>query len=143
MEREGWYRRVVPVTVLAAGVVAALALAVPGVRHQVALSASHQPQEYVALAFGRAPDGTVLTCQGDRKDVRVSFDVASHLADARDVRYVVSVAGHEHPGSVAVEPGETVTTTATFDRPERDGFTVRVTLPDEDREVFAHCGAAS
>ena len=143
MEREGWYRRVVPVTALVAALVAALALAFPGVRHQVALSASHQPQEYVALGFGRAPAGTVPTCQGDRKDVHVSFDVTSHLADARDVRYVVSVAGHDHPGSVTVEPGGTASTTVTVDRPKRDTFTVRVALPDEDREVFAHCGAAS
>lgn len=143
MEREGWYRRVVPATALVAGVVAALALAFPGVRHQVALSASHQPQEYVALAFGRGPDGTVLTCQGDRAKVRVSFDVTSHLADPRDVRYVVSVAGHDHPGYVTVDPGETASTTGIFDRPKRDGYAVRVELPDEDRQVFAHCGAAS
>ena len=143
MEREGWYRRVVPVTVLASGLVAVLALVFPGVRHQVALSASHQPPEYVALAFGRAPDGTVLTCGGDRTKVRVSFDVTSHLADVRDVGYVVSVGGHDHRGHVTVAPGRTASTTGVFDRPTRDGYAVRVALPDEDREIVAHCGAAS
>jgi hypothetical protein len=143
MEREGWYRRVVPVTALAAGLVAALALAFPGVRHQVALSASHQPQEYVALAFGRAADGTVPRCVVEHGQVRVSFEVSSHLDDARDVPYVVTVAGHPHPGRVTVDPGETAAVTTVVDRPKRDAYEIRVELPDEDREVFAHCGAAS
>ena len=141
MQWEGWYRRVVPVTALVVGLVAALALLFPGVRHQIALSASHQPQQYVELAFGRAPSGTVPTCATDRGKVHVSFEVTSHLADPRDVSYVVSVAGHQHPGYVTVDPGETAGVTGIFDRPKRDTYEVRVELPDEGRQVFAHCGA--
>ena len=140
---EGWYRRVVPVTALLVGLVAALALLFPGVRHQLALSASHQPQEYVDLAFGRAPDGTVLTCVTERGMVHVSFEIGSHLADRQDVPYVVTVAGHEHPGYETLDPGETARTTGIFEKPRRDTYEVRVALPGEDREVFAHCGAAS
>ena len=141
MEREGWYRRVVPVTVLAVGLVAALALLFPGMRHQVALSASHQPQEYVELAFGRSPAGTVATCDRAKGGtVHVSFDVTSHLDASRDVRYVVTVDGHRQPGSVTLDPGEAAHVSRTLDRPARGAYQVRVTLPDEDREVFAHCG---
>lgn len=142
MEREGWYRRVVPVTALLAGLVAALALLFPGVRHQLALSASRQPQEYVELAFARATTGTVLTCVDSGDSVRVAFDVTSHLDRTRDVSYVVTVAGHPRTGSVAVEPGATAHVAEVLDRPARDGYEVRVELPGEGREVFARCGAA-
>ena len=143
MEREGWYRRVVSVTAMVAGVVAALALAFPGVRHQVALSASHQPQEYVELAFGRTPTGTVATCVAGQGRVTVAFDVTSHLDRPAEVGYVVTVAGHRRPGTVTVDPGATAHVTRTVARPERDAYEVRVELPEEDREVFAHCGAGS
>ncbi|HEU5038897.1 MAG TPA: hypothetical protein VFT70_17955 [Nocardioides sp.] len=144
MEREGWYRRVVPVSVLAVGLVAALALLFPAVRHQVALSASHQPQQYVELAFGRDPAGTVVTCAHaggrDSGRVRVAFDVTSHLDATGDVRYVVTVGGHPHPGSVTLDPRETAHVTRAFDRPARRAYQVGVALPDQDREIFAHCG---
>lgn len=143
MEGEGWYRRVVPVTALAVGLVALLALLVPGMRHQVALSASHEPQQYVGLAFGRADDGTVLTCSRTDRSVHVAFEVASHLDDAADLAYVVTVAGHRQPGTVTVDPGTTAHVTRTLARPARDSYEVRVEIPSEDRAVFAHCGSAS
>jgi hypothetical protein len=137
--RERWWSRVVPVTALAVGLVALLAVLLPGIRHQVALSASHQPQEYVGLAFGHAADGTVVTCAGAGDRLRVAFDVSSHLDEVRDLRYVVSVAGHDTPGSVTVDPGETASVVRDLDRPSRDSYEVRVELPGEDRQVFAHC----
>ncbi len=142
MLRERWWSRVVPVTALAVGLVAILALGLPGVRHQLALSATHEPQEYVELAFGRSPAGTVDTCARTGTDVTVAFDITSHLDDARDVRYLLSVAGHRHPGSVTVAPGETAHVTRHVDRPQRAAYEVHVALPGEDREVFAHCGGA-
>jgi hypothetical protein len=75
--------------------------------------------------------------------VRVSFEVSSHLDDTREVPYVVTVAGHPHPGRVAVDPGETSAVTTVVERPKRDAYEIRVELPDDDREVFAHCGTAS
>ena len=53
-----WFQRVLPVTGLVLAVAALLALVFPGFREQVALSATHEPQRYVALSFGRAADGT-------------------------------------------------------------------------------------
>jgi hypothetical protein len=143
MRGEGWYRRVVPVTVLVVGLVALLALLSPGVRHQLALSASHRPQQYVELAFARTPSGTVSTCErvGDR--VRVAFDVTSHLDRRRHVAYEITVAGRRSPGSVVLDPGETGRVTRLIDRPTHGRYEVRVVLPREDRTVFAHCGSAS
>lgn len=136
---EGWYRRAVPVTALAAGLVALLALLLPGVRHEVALSATHEPQRYVELAFGRTPAGTVVTCSSSDDRVRVAFDVTSHLEQARDLAFVLTVAGHRHPGTVAVDPGRTAQVTRFVTRPARADYDVRVELPDVDREVLAHC----
>jgi hypothetical protein len=113
------------------------------VRHQVALSASHQPQEYVALAFGRTPVGTVATCAPRAHRLAIDFDVTSHLSDPRDVRYVVTVADHRTRGSVTVDPGATARVSEVVRRPARKAYEVHVRLPDEDREVFAHCGPAS
>jgi hypothetical protein len=139
VQRERWYRRVVPVTALAVGLVALLAVLVPGVRHQLALSASHQPQQYVELAFGRTAAGTVVTCSGEGDRVRVAFDVTSHLDRARDLGYVLTVAGHRHPGTVPVGPGATAHVIRSVARPTREQYDLRVELPDVDRELLAHC----
>jgi hypothetical protein len=143
MKGEGWFRRVVPVTALAVGLVAILALLLPGVRHQLALSATHEPQRYVELAFGRSAAGTVATCSRTAREARVELDITSHLEDSRDVRFVLTVAGQRHPGSVTVAPGETVHVTRVVDRPRRRAYEVHIALPGEDRAVFAHCGGGA
>jgi len=133
-----WYRRVLPVTALAVGLFALLALAFPGVRQQVALSASHQPQEYVALSFARDPAGTVPVCTGSGADLSVRFTVDSELGEVRTVEYVVSVGDVDRTGTMAVEPGESVDITQVVKRP-RGRFPVSVSLPDVDRRILAHC----
>jgi hypothetical protein len=143
MMGEGWFRRVVPVTALAVGLVAVLALLLPGFRHQLALSATHEPQRYVGLAFGRSAAGTVMTCSRAAGDARVAFDVTSHLEDSLDVRFLLTVAGHRRTGSVTVAPGETVHVTRVVERLRRTAYEVHVALPGEDREVFAHCGGGA
>lgn len=134
-----WYRRVVPVTALAVGLVAVLALLLPGVRHQLALSASHQPQQYVVLAFGRTSTGNVVTCAHDHHRVRVTFAVGSHLSEPRDLPYVVTVHGDRRTGTVTVDPGRTERVTRMLASPRVRRFEVRVELPTEDREVHASC----
>jgi hypothetical protein len=129
---------VLPVTALAAGLVALLAVLVPGVREQVALSASHQPQEYVALSFARSDDGTVPVCGGTGNRVTVGFTVESALSGTRTLDYVLVAGTVRRVGRVLVEPGETADVTQVVRRPKRD-FDLTVQLPDEDREVHAHC----
>lgn len=142
MFREGWHRRVVPVTTLVAGVVALLALLLPGVRHQVALSASHEPQEYVALSFARTDDGTVPTCVLLGRQVRVAFVATSALADPREVDYVVTVGRRELSGSIRLDPEESAVVTRFVPAPRAGRYDVEVRLPDEDRTIRAHCGGA-
>lgn len=138
MDTQHWYRRVLPVTALAVGLVALLALVFPGVRQQVALSASHQPQEYVALSFARDPAGTVPVCGRSGKDVLVSFAIDSQLQRARTVEYVVTVGAVRRVGTLVIEPGETTRMTEVVKRP-RGRFPVSVSLPDLDRRILAHC----
>ncbi len=141
MLREGWHRRVVPVTTMVAGLVAVLALLLPGVRDQLALSATHQPQEYVALSFARSADGTVATCQRTGRQVRVGFVVTSAHSDDRDLDYVVTVGDSEVDGHVVVASGGSTGVARVLPLPERRRYDVVVRLPGEDRRVRARCGA--
>ena len=148
MPREGRSLRVVPVTTLVVAVVAALAVVVPGVRDQLALSATHETQGYVALAFPRNQAGKVVVCApppaGRKAEVRVGFDVGSHLEQARELRYVLTVGDRRHTGTVTTDPGETTRVVRTLAAPARPasagrGWTVTVALPEVDRRIHAHC----
>lgn len=141
MGKHPWYRRVLPVTAVTVALVALLAAVFPGVRDQLALSASHQPQEYVALSFARSQDGTVPVCGGTRGELTVVFTVDSTLRSERTVDYVVTAGAVRRTGTVTVEPGETADVTQVVDRPARD-FDLAIRLPNEDREVHAHCRGA-
>ena len=137
-----WYQRVLPVSALALVVVALLALVFPGVREQVALSATHEPEQYVALSFGRAADGTVVVCTGSRAAVKVRFAVESHLADGKELAYEIGVGDKSRTGTVKVDPGETVVVTRAVPRPGDESFDVTVRLPGADQQVLAHCDGA-
>lgn len=143
MFREGWHRRVVPVSTLVVGLVALLALLLPGVRDQLALSATHESQEYVALSFARSDDGTVATCERTGGQVRVGFVVTSELSEDRDLDYVVTVGDSEVDGNVSVAPGESAGVTRVLPRPDTKRYDVAVQLPGADRRILAHCGGAA
>jgi len=138
-----WYRRALPVTAIAVGLVAILALVLPGVRHQLALSATHVPQEYVALSFERTTAGTVATCARSGNDVRVSFVVDSALQETRTLDYVVEVGAAKRTGKVVVEPGETAVVTQVVARLSKARYDVSVLLPDVDRRIIAHCSGVT
>ena len=139
MDTHHWYRRVLPVTALAVGVVALLALVFPGVGQQVALSTTHVPQEYVALSFTRGSGGTVDPCARSGKDVLVSFTIDSELSEARNLDYVVTVGDARRTSTIVIEPGETTRMTETVRHPSRDKYAVSVRLPGADREISARC----
>jgi len=146
-----WHQRALPVL---GGVLAVVALAAalsPGVRHQLVLSSTHQRQSFVELYFAEAPDGTRALCAQDGARATVSFTVASHLDEPRELAYVVSVdrrggaadrsAGRTQEGTVHVRPGEV----AHVDRVVRGAgaaYDVAVRLPGSDQEIRAHCGGA-
>ncbi|WP_243056624.1 hypothetical protein [Nocardioides sp. SR21] len=127
-----------PVTALAVGLVALLAALVPGVRDQVALSLTHEQQEYVALSFARDPAGKVPVCVRSGKDLLVGFAIDSQLQQARTVEYVVTVGSVRRVDTVDVEPGEVTRMTEAV-KPPRGSFPVSVSLPDLDRRITAHC----
>jgi hypothetical protein len=137
-----WYQRVLPVAGLVVAMTALLALAVPGFRDQVALSATHRPQQYVALSFGRADDGTVVVCGGSPSAVKVTFAVDSHLAERRELDYELSVGDTVRTGTVRVDPGATAEVARAVRRPAGPHFDVTVRLPEVDEQVVAHCPGA-
>jgi len=141
-----WYTRALPVTAAAVGIVAVAALVSPGLRHQLVLSTSHQPQSYAELYFDQAPDGTRATCTRSADGVEVGFVVASHLDDEDDLAYVVSVASaaatgatEVQEGSVHVVPGRATQVARGFAAP-RGAYDVSVRLRGLDQEIRAHCG---
>lgn len=139
MDSPSWYRRVLPVTALAVCLVALLAVLIPGVRDQVALSASHQPQEYVALSFARTSAGTVEPCARTGRGVLVSFTIDSELPQPRDLQYVVTVGVARRSSTVGVEPGGTTRMTEVVPRRSKAEYDVSVRLPGAEREIIAHC----
>jgi len=136
--RPRWFQRVLPVTALTLALVALAALAVPGFRDQVALSASHRPEPYVELYFARASDGTQLVCAGGKGSADVRFAIASHLDDTRDLAYVVTVDGTTRKGATSVEPGKTAVVHETLDH--QGAYDVSVLLPASGDKLSAHCG---
>ena len=137
-----WYQRVLPVTAVAVVAVALLALVFPGFREQVALSATHEPEQYVALSFARGADGTVVVCTGSGAAVKVRFDVESHLAEGKELDYEIEVGDKRRTGTVRVERGETAKVTRAVPRPADAQFDVTVRLPGVDQQVLAHCDGA-
>ena len=135
--RPRWHQRVLPVTALALALVALAALAVPGFRDQLRLSASHQPEPYVELYFARAADGTQLVCTSSKGSADVRFAIASHLDDTQDVAYVVTVDGTTRKGTTSVEPGKTAVVHKALDH--QGAYDVSVLLPASGDELSAHC----
>lgn len=138
-----WFQRVLPVTGLVLLVLALAALAVPSFRHQVALSASHQPDPYVELFFARTTDGTQVICTSSGGRAEIRFAVTSHLDDEQDLAYAVAVDDKRKNGSVAVQPGQTAEVTEKVTRPERGEYDVAVWLPGTGQRLMAHCPGAS
>ena len=131
--------RVLPTVVVVLLLLGALAAVSPAFRHQIRLSASRQSQDYVALSFGTVPAGTVDTCAGTATQVRVVFDVASHLDRSRSADYDLVVNGITHHGSVTLTPGRVVRTTRVVHRPAGRGFDLVVSLPDLGQQVHVRC----
>lgn len=136
-----WYQRVLPVTALAVAAVALGALVVPGVRHQLALSASHRTEPYVELYFARPASGVPVACSSSGGTARVAFAVTSHLDDAERLDYDVVVDGVRQAGSVRVEPGRTTQVTRFLGSAE-DPYEVSVRLPSVGEQLRAHCPGA-
>ncbi|HEY0952370.1 hypothetical protein [Nocardioides sp.] len=138
-----WHQRVLPVTTLALTLVALAALAFPGFRHQVALSASHRDEPYVELYFARPADGPPAVCRTSGGVAKVTFEVRSHLHEDRRLAYTVLVGGVRRSGTVEVAPGRTAEVTR-FGGPAGRAYDVSVRLPGLDQRLGAHCpGAAS
>lgn len=138
-----WYQRVLPVTTLALVLVALAALAFPGFRHQLPLSASHRDEPYVELYFARSADGPPAACRASGGVAKVTFAVRSHLEETRRIGYAVVVGGVRRSGSVEVESGRTAEVTRFAGRADRD-YDVSVRLRKLDQRLSAHCaGAAS
>ncbi|MET0840265.1 MAG: hypothetical protein ABWY19_15905 [Marmoricola sp.] len=135
-----WYQRGLPVSALVLAVLAVSAL-IPGVRDQIALSASHRTDPYIELYFARGPAGTQLVCTTSSGQVDVAFAVTSHLVDDEKLAYDLSVGDVQQSGTVTTKPGATTDVAVSVARPSGP-YDVRVDLPDLGQRLQAHCPGA-
>jgi hypothetical protein len=146
-QKARWYQRVLPVTGLLIVLVAAAVVAVPGFRHQLALSTSRQPQHYIELYFANTHAGGQQVCRATRSSVLVRFAVVSHLEHGRRLSYRVTVAplGKRGPvrrvaGHGVLKPGTTAVVARRLPRPGR-GYAVTVRVRQLHRHLYARCGS--
>ena len=142
--RPRWYALAVPVAGLVLVLVAVAALVIPGVRDQVALSLSRQPDPYVELSFTRPGTGSQTLCHRDKNSAVVRFVVASHLRGAKPIDYRVGVAPaggkvHFRKGKVRVAPDQARAVVARFAVPAGP-YRMAVRLPSSEQQVWASCG---
>lgn len=133
-----WWQRVLPVTALLLAATTVAALLLPGVREQLALSATHRPQQYVELSFSRGASGVVQTCTGTARRALTSFTVTSHLDESRDLAFTVTAGSVTRTGTVQVDPDETVVVDRALEDVGRR-YVVTVELPELDQQIHARC----
>ncbi len=143
--RPRWYALAVPVTGLVLAVVAVAALVIPGVRDQVALSLSRQPDPYVELSFTRPGTGPQTLCHREKGSAVVRFVVASHLRGAKPIDYRVGVAPaggkvHFRAGKVRVEPGTARAVVTRFAVPAGP-YRMAVRLPSSEQQIWMTGGS--
>jgi hypothetical protein len=143
-----WYQRVVPATTAVLAVVALAAALLPGVRHQLVLSTTRQPDSYVTLYFPQQMvQSTQTACRRQGSSVRVRFAVESHLSSGQDVSYQIRVdpAGplpaRRQAGTTSLAPGQKVVVTRAFRVRARTPYDVHVRLPERDQQLRLHCQA--
>ena len=128
-----WYQRALPVTGVVLVVLAVAALLVPGLRHQVALSTTREPQPYVELYFSQGRPAAQVACGR-----QVRFTVVSHLENERRLGYRVTAgAGPEKQGTVRLRPGQARQVRVPVSAGGAHRVTVR--LPATDQHLLVHC----
>ena len=142
--RPRWYALAVPVTGLVLALVAVVALVIPGVRDQLALSLSRQPDPYVELSFTRPGSGPQTLCHREKGTAVVRFGVASHLRRAKPIAYRVGVAPaggkvHFRDGKVRVATDRARAVVARFAVPAGP-YRMAVRLPASEQKLWATCG---
>lgn len=143
-----WHQRVLPVTLVGLVVVLLGALLVPAVRHQLDLSVTRKPAQYVELYFARASSGSQAVCTRKGTSIRVRFVIESHLEGRRAVKYRVAMdpstkglPTRRAAGSAEVSPGKTHQVKKSFTLVSHEGYVVSVVLPALGQRLRAHCRA--
>jgi hypothetical protein len=136
-------------------------VAIPGVRSQAEASLTRQETPFVELYAVSLDDASHVgtTCQPGKKEgtTRVVFAMRSHLHEAEDLAYEVSVhqpadaapdtassntgtaIGDPIAASVPVAAGATATEALNVPVPAREAFDVQVRMPSTGQFLLLHC----
>jgi O-antigen/teichoic acid export membrane protein len=133
--RRRWWPALTALAVMVVG----LSLALPGGRHQWALSLFRQPIRYTALSFNQAQDLPTTAVKGEA--IRISFSIGNQEGHPVGYRYVLS-AGEGSSSRVLAESAKTVAAGATWKvsavvRPTCDSSPcpIEVTLPRHPEKI--------
>lgn len=143
-----WTRRTVPLLVAVVVVVALLSLLSSSVRHQLGLSLTREPQQYVELSFGDGDGATALpSCPTTPvRRVTVPFVVDSHLDGDRRLAWTMSVSRPDGgrtidrvTGTVASVPDRSVTAQGQVRLPARGRYAVEIRLDGREERLRVNC----
>lgn len=136
-----WWQRLLPVSGIAALVLALAAFVFPGLDDEIELSTSREPQPFVELYLTDRP---AAVCAGDSAQIR--FRVESHLQRRRPLRYRIGVdpAGRRaetvrERGTLRIAPGRTRSIRTQVAAPDRTGYDITVRLQRRPERLRVHC----
>jgi hypothetical protein len=145
--RPRWYERVVTTTLLGVVALTLAVLLVPGLRDQLALTATRREVPRIELWFSGPTERAVLEGCRDRGAVRVEFTVRSHVDGPVTVPFRVLLMrdgqrARVRSGALDLAEGDAAVVRHRFRLGAGQPYSVRVTLPGRPERLHLRCGTA-
>lgn len=145
--RPRWYERVVTTTLLGVVALTLAVLLVPGLRDQLALTATRREVPRIELWFSGPTEKAVRDGCRERGAARVEFTVRSHGDGPKTVPFRVLLVrdgqrARVRSGAVNLAEGDAAVVRQRFRLAAGQPYSVRVTLPGRPERLHLVCGAA-
>jgi hypothetical protein len=136
-----WWQRLLPVSGIAAALLALVAVQLPGLGDEIELSTSRSPQPFVELSLVGRPDALCA-----RRSPQVRFRIESHLRRARTLGYRIGVdparareQAVRERGRTSIAPGEARSLSAEAVAPVGTAYDITVRVLHRPERLRVHC----